>query len=785
MNSRETNRLDDAASREAESTKRAPSKPTAIQERVLEMLRREFKPDEPAEGRAGCPSAPSPSSPLPGEKIEERGAPPTTPPLPGAPIEQRAVPATAPPPSSDEPQCRASCPSAPSPSSPLPGERIEERGAPPPPSDLETIPARMMNEFVYCPRLFYYEFVEGAFVENADTLRGAAIHQRVDSGTGAMPPAPAIPKDETAADPADAKATKHAAATQDEVIHSRSVQMGSERLGVVAKMDLVETRLQSPPGSAPVHSQSGSDGEPSGVSPETSPPDLFAFEVCPVDYKAGSPKQSAAPTAEAGSGEPDGPQLWDTDKMQLGLQALILRDNGYTCREGIIYYRATKQRVRLPITPELIAWIEAQLAQARQVARGPIPPPLENSPKCVRCSLAPICLPDETRLLSTPTNVAAALQPAPATSSPLPVAAALQPAPAAAPRRLIAARDDSRALYLNTPGLRIGITGDCLQVKEKERLLDQVRVRDVDHVALFGNIQISTQAVQTLCQHEIPITYFSMGGWFYGITRGHELKNVFLRKRQFQVADDPRACLPLARQIVFGKIRNHRTMLMRNHVELSEIVSRRLKAQAENSLRATSLEELLGIEGAAASLYFENLNGMIKAGDDLVDAPGADARGQMTFHFEHRKRRPPTDPVNALLGLAYSALAKDAAIAAMAVGFDPYIGFYHQPRFGRPALALDLMEEFRPLIAESTVLNAINTRVITEGDFVRAGQAVNLTSAGRKKFFQTYEQRITSLVTHPVFEYKVSYRRALELQARILAKCLTGEITEYIPFMTR
>ena len=130
-------------------------------------------------------------------------------------------------------------------------------------------------------------------------------------------------------------------------------------------------------------------------------------------------------------------------------------------------------------------------------------------------------------------------------------------------------------------------------------------------------------------------------------------------------------------------------------------------------------------------------------------------------------------------------LSKDCTLAAAAVGFDPFVGFYHQPRFGRPALALDLMEEFRPLIAESTVLTVINNRMITPDDFVRAGQAVNLTPAGRKKFLLAYEQRMTSLLTHPLFEYKVSYRRALELQARILAKVLTGEIPGYVPLTTR
>jgi CRISPR-associated protein Cas1 len=317
-----------------------------------------------------------------------------------------------------------------------------------------------------------------------------------------------------------------------------------------------------------------------------------------------------------------------------------------------------------------------------------------------------------------------------------------------------------------------------------------VRLRDLSHVALFGNIQISTQAVQSLCELEVPVTYFSMGGWFYGITRGLELKNVFLRMEQFRLARDQAKCLALARQFVHGKVRNHRTLLMRNHLEPPEPAILKLKRASEDALSAESLEVLLGIEGAAAANYFEQFSGMIKIEDELAvpaEQRAAKAPGQLAFNFNftNRNRRPPTDPVNAMLSLAYSLLTKDCTLAALAVGFDPYIGFYHQPRFGRPALGLDLMEEFRPLVAESTVLSCINNRVITERDFVRAGQAVNLSAPGRKRFFQMYEQRMSSLITHPLFDYKVSYRRALELQARLLAKALTGEIAEYVPLLTR
>jgi len=188
---------------------------------------------------------------------------------------------------------------------------------------------------------------------------------------------------------------------------------------------------------------------------------------------------------------------------------------------------------------------------------------------------------------------------------------------------------------------------------------------------------------------------------------------------------------------------------------------------------------LLGIEGNAARVYFSSFHGMLKAEDE-----GA-APASFRFDFGGRNRRPPRDPVNALLSLAYSLLAKDFTVTCYAVGFDPYLGFYHRPRFGRPALALDLMEPFRPLIADSAVLTAINTRMVTEKDFVQAGNSVALTATGRKGFFRAYEMRMDTLITHPMFEYRVSYRRLLEIEARLLARVVTGEVGSYRAFTTR
>lgn len=643
--------------------------------------------------------------------------------------------------------------------------------------------ARMMNEFIYCPRLFYYEAVEGVFLHNADTERGAALHEKVDRGRGNLARAKKKRADALESDDQDAVAETEAGTASDDgtdtengtpntstpapdssetdIIHSRSAMLGSPRLGVVAKLDLIEVKVTA-----------------------RKPDDLFATRevlgVTPVDYKAGSPRQTEA-----------GIELWDADKMQLGLQILILRDNGHTCEEGVIYYRGTKQRVPLRMTPELEEWIIQKTNEARAVAASPvIPPPLEHSPKCVRCSLAPVCLPDETRMLAQSMEQRA--------GSREPERAEHRKSQTENVRRLMAARDDKRALYLNTQGYRVGIKSERLIIKDGDRTVEEVRLMDVSHVALFGNIQLSTQAIHELCMQDIPIAYHSVGGKFYGITRGHSLKNITTRMKQFAAAANPVQCLAVAQRIVKGKIRNHRRMLMRNHIQPPASAITTMEEIAGRISKARGLDELLGMEGAAASIYFQHFAGMIKAGapddDDLLpglDEPETSRNNRskeaeaFTFDFTQRRRRPPTDPVNAMLSFAYALLAKDCTIAALSVGFDPYIGFYHQPRHGRPALALDLMEEFRPLIAESVVLTAINNRMVNPGHFVRAGDAVNLNEHGRKAFFNAYEQRMGSMITHPIFDYKVCYRRVIELQARLLARWLTGEIPDYVPMETR
>jgi CRISPR-associated protein Cas1 len=577
------------------------------------------------------------------------------------------------------------------------------------------LPARMLNEFVYCPRLFFYEWVEGVFAHSADTVEGALRHEKLETKEDALP----SPGEETK-------------------IHSRSVTLASETHRLIATIDLVE-------------------GEGGRVSP--------------VDYKKGRPRESD-----------EGPQAWPADRAQLCAQALILRDNGYSCEEGVLYYSATRQRVRVLIDDALVAETLASVASARALAEaGEIPPPLIDSPKCPRCSLVGICLPDETTLCET--------LPITERDPQLPLfAEEADPFDRAGPasfagtdgaRRLVPARDDLRPLYITGHGLFVGKNGEVLRIKDRDRTVQEVRVNEISQVNVFGNVQLTAAALQGLCWAEKPIAHFSYGGWFYGLTQGLGLKNVFLRRDQFAMAGERLFCLRIARAIVATKIRNQRTLLQRNHVEPPALALRQLRHYAKLAEDAEGLDELLGIEGTGARLYFEHFSGMLKTGEE-----GSDPEG-FRFDFVHRNRRPPRDPVNALLSFAYSLLAKDLTIMCAAIGFDPFIGFFHQPRFGRPALALDLMEGFRPLIADSTVLSAVNTRMVTGDDFIRVGPAVALTAKGRKAFLRAYEQRMDTLVTHPLFGYRINYRRVLEVQARLLARVVTGELHTYPGFETR
>lgn len=558
--------------------------------------------------------------------------------------------------------------------------------------DVPLLPARMVNEYCYCPRLAYLMWVQGEWDDSSDTVEGRHVHRRVDKPGGKLPTAQEL--------------GEGADGGEREKLHARSITLSSGRLGLIAKLDLIE-------------------GE--------------GTRVTPVDYKRGK-----RPHVAQGA--------YDPERVQLCVQGMILAEHGYECDEGVIYYAGSRERVRVELTEELRQLTRNTIDGLRFVASGGrIPAPLEDSPKCPRCSLVGICLPDEINFFRGADI---------------------------APRPLAVGLETAMPVYVQAYHAKVGKAGETLEISVDDVKTQTVRLINCSQLALFGNIYVTAPALTELMTRGVPVSWHSHGGWFMGHTVGTGHKNVELRRAQFRAADDAQVCLRLAKGLIDAKIRNCRTLLRRNWKagEAPPGLLEDLNGDMRRAARVTDLPSLLGVEGSAAARYFGAFANLIK---------DTGPEGNFAFDFTTRNRRPPTDPVNAMLSYAYALLVRVWHVTLSAVGLDPYLGFYHQPRYGRPALALDLMEPFRPLIADSTVIQAINNGEVRPTDFVSAAGSVNLSPDGRKRFIGTFERRMSLEVTHPLFGYRVSYRRLLELQARLLARHLLGELNEYPNFTPR
>ena len=385
------------------------------------------------------------------------------------------------------------------------------------------------------------------------------------------------------------------------------------------------------------------------------------------------------------------------------------------------------------------------------VPGGRIPPPLEDSPKCPRCSLVGICLPDEINFLTRRSG---------------------------ATRPLAVDRTEALPVYVQAHHAKVSKKGERLEISVDDQAVTHARLIDVSQLVLMGNVYVTTPTLHELMRREVPVSWYSYGGWFLGHTIGTGHKNVELRTAQYRASFDERHCLRLARDWVHAKVMNARAIMRRNWRgdDRPDEPFVQLKGDARRAQTADSLASLLGMEGTAAARYFGEFANCIKTDEN----PGA-----FSFEFSGRNRRPPTDPVNALLSFAYAMLTRTFVVTLAAVGLDPYRGFYHQPRYGRPALALDMMEPFRPVLADSSVLTAINNGEVRPTDFVRAGGGVALTPDGRKRFIAVFERRLAQEMTHPIFGYTLSYRRLLELQARLLGRHLLGELDVYPNIIVR
>ena len=546
------------------------------------------------------------------------------------------------------------------------------------------LPVRSLSNYVYCPRLFYYQYVENIFVENSDTAEGSFAHRNVDKPTHWKE---------------DMALSSHC--------KIRSLSLESERLRLRGVADLIES------------TESG-------------------LEL--IDYKKGAPYR----------GKTGDPIPKEADTIQIAAYVLLLKENNIHVKKASVYYAAEKKRIPVLLNKALFDSCLKYLDKCKQTAESNIcPEPLIDDPRCLYCSAYPVCLPNESAFWSGKLD---------------------KPPKGKAPPRPLS--DDKGILVIQNPKAKIRRRTGKIVVDMEGKVVSQHPIEQLQSVFLYGPVQISAQASHAFLDRSVSVAYFSPAGRFLGLTQGLSSSGIDARKGQYSLFENQSTCLKLTKEIIRAKIHNQRVMLMRNG-QAPESALKKLAFLRDSAKSAKGIERLRGFEGAAAALYFQFFDTMIK--------PSLGRK----FNFEGRNRRPPKDPVNALLSQGYSILAKELTGICHVVGLDPFFGFFHQPHYGRPALALDLMEEFRPLIADSVAISLLNRKEVDISDFALTSKGVFLTAAGRKRFWNAWFRRMDTEVKHPQFEYKMSYRRMLIVQVRQLWRFLRGEAKTYYGFTTR
>ena len=336
-------------------------------------------------------------------------------------------------------------------------------------------------------------------------------------------------------------------------------------------------------------------------------------------------------------------------------------------------------------------------------------------------------------------------------------------------------------LYLTTPGLYISRDGLTLRVEQDRELRLSIPIHHLESVCLFGPMTMTPQALELCWEHGVGVNCFSEFGYFIGRWEGVANTSVMLRRNQYRAADDPEKSNLAASRFIAGKIQNARQSLLRSARESEnseeslrlQDVSEELTKMLRLLKKSLSVDTTRGLEGQSAALYFSVFSLHLK-------------QQREDFLFKVRSRRPPLDRINCLLSYLYALLLHDAIAALTTTGLDPYVGFLHVDRPNRPSLALDLVEEFRPLLADRLAITLVNRKQIDSGDFnIREGGAVEFTEKGRKKVLVAYQTRKQDEVRHPVLDQDVRVGQIMMIQSRILARHLRGDIPDYLPCVLR
>ncbi len=440
----------------------------------------------------------------------------------------------------------------------------------------------------------------------------------------------------------------------------------------------------------------------------------------------------------------DGPQAWPSDQLQVCAYTLLVEEQtGMPIKEARIRYHANNTTVRVPVDEAAREGVRRAVARARELSQSVERPPVtENDRLCLRCSLAPVCLPEEERLARDESWE---------------------------PVRLFPQDRERQTVHVTTHGARIGRSGETLTVTDTAGQKQVFPVREVGEIVIHGYAQVSTQAIHLCASQEVGIHWFTGGGRYVsGLVSS--ASPVQRRIRQFEALRAPGLIFRLGRRLVIARASSQLGFLLRaSRGKDRTALGIAYPVQGlRNALRAAShaegIDSLRGHEGDAGRHYFSGFPGLLR--NDLDDR----------LHFSGRNRRPPRDRINALLSFGYALLYRDVLQAILAVGLEPAFGFFHRPRSAAHPLVLDLMELFRVPLWDMALVASVNRLQWDAGkDFTQAGKQVWLSDPGRKKAIEVYERRKEDRWKHPVMGYSLSYARLIELEARLLEKEWAGE----------
>lgn len=447
-------------------------------------------------------------------------------------------------------------------------------------------------------------------------------------------------------------------------------------------------------------------------------------------------------------GRSRGDDAWETDKLQVAAYAVLLSEHfGRPVAEGRVRYHASNKTVRVAVDDAARERLRHAVARARELSRSLERPPVtDNENLCAKCSLAPVCLPEEARLASA-------------------VGDASESAAASKPRRLFPKDDARRILHVVDPDARVGRAGWQFVVRDSDGEEKKFPGMDVGAVILHGNAQITSQAIRFAVANDVAVHWMSGGGWYIGGVAPPA--GVQRRLRQYQALQDDVLRLRLARRLAAAKIENQSRFIARQSRARGaradvEAFLNVMHSQLRRVERCDDADALRGCEGIAARNYFSALALLLDAEEKMMA-------------FSGRNRRPPRDGFNAALSFGYGLLYREVMAAIIAVGLDSTIGFLHAPRTAAHPLALDLMELFRTTLWDMPLAASINRRQWTAEHLAVSKRQVWLSDEGKRLAISLFEQRKQESWKHPVLGYSLTYARAMELEARLLEKEWSGE----------